>query len=129
MNAGQKIAFVEQILVFVTWVRLDRSISRQRCARTGEECNRTCAKGKLYMKTSLSLAALALAGLLLAAPGAQAGALKLDGLHQDSLVQPTAMTKKKKKKKVVMKKKKKKVVMAKKKKKAMKRAKIKKKKK
>ena len=79
------------------------------------------------MKTTLSLAALALAGLLLAAPGAQAGALKLDGVHQDSLVQTAAMTKKKKKM-VVKKKKKKKMAMMHKKKKVMKRAKLKKKK-
>lgn len=81
------------------------------------------------MKTTLSLAALALAGLLLVAPGAQAGALKLDGLHQDSLVETAAMSKKKKKKKVIKKKKKKKYAMKKKKKKAIKRAKIRKKKK
>lgn len=76
------------------------------------------------MKTSLSLAALALAGLLFAAPGAQAGALKLDGLHQDSLVETAAA----KKKKAIKKKKKKKYAMKKKKKaKAIKRAKKKKK--
>ncbi len=80
------------------------------------------------MKTTLSLAALALAGLLLVAPGAQAGALKLDGLHQDSLVETAAMSKKKKKK-IIKKKKKKKYAMKKKKKKAIKRAKIRKKKK
>jgi hypothetical protein len=78
------------------------------------------------MKTTLSLAALALAGLLLVAPGAQAGALKLDGLHQDSLVETAAMTKKKKK--AIKKKKKKKYAMKKRKKaKAIKRAKKKKK--
>ena len=50
------------------------------------------------MKTTLSLAALALAAALLALPtGPQAGAMKLDGLHQDSLAQTIAMTKKKKK--------------------------------
>jgi hypothetical protein len=70
-------------------------------------------KGSVLMKLTLSLAALALAGLLLAAPAAQAGALKLDGLHQGSLVETAAMakkkkaTKKKKKKKYAMKKKKK----------------------
>jgi hypothetical protein len=59
------------------------------------------------MKT-LSLAALALAALLIAVPAnTQAGALKLDGLHQDSLVQ-TVAGKKKKKKKYAKKKKKKK---------------------
>jgi hypothetical protein len=77
------------------------------------------------MKTTLSLAALALAGLLFAAPGAQAGALKLDGLHQDSLVETAAMAKKKK---AIKKKKKKKYAMKKKTKaKAIKRAKKKKK--
>ena len=77
------------------------------------------------MKTTLSLAALALAGLLLVAPGAQAGALKLDGLHQDSLVETAAMAKKKK---AIKKKKKKKYAMKKKTKaKAIKRAKKKKK--
>ncbi len=49
------------------------------------------------MKT-LSLAALALAALVFAVPAnTQAGALKLDGLHQDSLVQTVAGMKKKKK--------------------------------
>ena len=77
------------------------------------------------MKTTLSLAALALAGLLLAAPGAQAGALKLDGLQQGSLVETAAAAKKKK---AIKKKKKKKYAMKKKKKaKAIKRAKKKKK--
>ena len=76
-------------------------------------------------KTTLSLAALALAGLLFAAPGAQAGALKLDGLQQGSLVETAAMAKKKK---AIKKKKKKKYAMKKKKKaKAIKRAKKKKK--
>lgn len=84
-------------------------------------------KRNIYMKTTLSLAAVALAALLLAAPtSTQAGALKLDGLHQDSLVQTAAM--KKKKKKVIKKKKKKKYAMKKKKGKALKRAKSKKKK-
>ena len=51
-----------------------------------------------YMKTTLSLAALALAAALLALPTApQAGAMKLDGLHQASPVHAIAMTKKKKK--------------------------------
>ena len=50
------------------------------------------------MKTTLSLAALALAAALLALPTApQAGAMKLDGLHQTSPVHAIAMTKKKKK--------------------------------
>ena len=50
------------------------------------------------MKTTLSLAALALAAALLALPTApQAGAMKLDGLHQASPVHAIAMTKKKKK--------------------------------
>ena len=49
------------------------------------------------MKTTLSLAALALAAALLALPTApQAGAMKLDGLHQTSPVHAIAMTKKKK---------------------------------
>jgi hypothetical protein len=56
------------------------------------------------MKT-LSLAILALAALLFAVPANAAGAMKLDGVHQDSLVQTVAGTKKKKKS---MKKKKKK---------------------
>jgi hypothetical protein len=72
----------------------------------------------MEMKTTLSLAALALAGLLLAVPTAQAGPLKLDGLHQqDSLVQSAAA----KKKKYLKKKKKKKYVKKGKKKKVMKR--------
>jgi hypothetical protein len=58
------------------------------------------------MKTGLSLAALAVAALLLAAPASTQALPKLDGLHQDSLVQTVAA--KKKKKKVVKKKKKKK---------------------
>ena len=58
------------------------------------------------MKTTLSLAALAVAALLLAAPTSTQAMPKLDGLHQDSLVQEVAA--KKKKKKVVKKKKKKK---------------------
>jgi hypothetical protein len=50
------------------------------------------------MKTTLSLAALALAAALLALPSSpQAGALKLDGLHQTSPVHTIAVTKKKKK--------------------------------
>ena len=50
------------------------------------------------MKTTLSLAALALAAALLALPSSpQAGAMKLDGLHQESPVHAIAMTKKKKK--------------------------------
>jgi hypothetical protein len=50
------------------------------------------------MKTTLSLAALALAAALLALPTApQAGALKLAGLHQSSPVHTVAMTKKKRK--------------------------------
>ena len=58
------------------------------------------------MKTTLSLAALAVAALLLAAPtSTQAAALKLDGLHQDSLVQ--TVSSKKKKKKAIKKKKRK----------------------
>jgi hypothetical protein len=49
------------------------------------------------MKTTLSLAALALAAALLALPSSpQAGAMKLDGLHQSSPVHAIAMTKKKK---------------------------------
>jgi hypothetical protein len=78
------------------------------------------------MKLTLSLAALALAGLLLAAPGAQAGALKLDGLHQGSPVETVAMTKKKKKKAIKKKSKKKYAMKKKKKAKAIKRAKKKK---
>ena len=57
------------------------------------------------MKTGLSLAALAVAALLLATPASTQALPKLDGLHQDSLVQTVAA--KKKKKKVVKKKKKK----------------------
>ena len=57
------------------------------------------------MKTTLSLAALAVAALLLAAPASTQAMPKLDGLHQDSLVQTAAAAKKKKK---AMKKKKKK---------------------
>jgi hypothetical protein len=57
-------------------------------------------------KTSLSLAALAVGGLLLAAPAATQAMPKLDGLHQDSLVQAAAAAKKKKK--AIKKKKKKK---------------------
>ncbi len=50
------------------------------------------------MKTTLSLAALALAAALFALPTApQAGAMKLDGLHQASPVHAIATTKKKKK--------------------------------
>ena len=50
------------------------------------------------MKTTLSLAALALAAALSALPTApQAGTLKLDGLNQASPVHSIAMTKKKKK--------------------------------
>lgn len=48
------------------------------------------------MKTTLSLAAMALAAAFLAMP-VNAGALKLDGLTQDSPVQTIAVTKKKKK--------------------------------
>ena len=49
------------------------------------------------MKTTLSLAALALTAALLALPTAPlAGAMKLDGLHQASPVHAIAMTKKKK---------------------------------
>ena len=45
------------------------------------------------MKTTLSLAALALAAALLALPTApQAGRHELDGLHQDSAVHAIAMT-------------------------------------
>ena len=57
------------------------------------------------MKTTLSLAAMAVAALLLAAPASTQAIPKLDGLHQDPLVQTAAATKKKKK---AMKKKKKK---------------------
>ena len=49
------------------------------------------------MKTGLSLAALAVAALLLAAPASTQALPKLDGLHQDSLVQTVAAKKKKKK--------------------------------
>ena len=42
------------------------------------------------MKTGLSLAALAVAALLLAAPASTQALPKLDGLHQDSLVQTVA---------------------------------------
>jgi len=60
------------------------------------------------MKTTLSLAALAVAALLLTAPtSTQAATPKLDGLHQDSLVQTASATKKKKKKAIKKKKKKK----------------------
>lgn len=60
------------------------------------------------MRITLSLAALVLAALLLAMPtGTQAGPVKLDGLHQDSLVQDVS-ARKKKKKKIYKKKKKKK---------------------
>ena len=48
------------------------------------------------MKTTLSLAALAVAALLLAAPASTQAMPKLDGLHQDSLVQTAAAKKKKK---------------------------------
>lgn len=73
------------------------------------------------MRITLSLAALALAALLLAMPtGTQAGPMKLDGLHQDSLVQPAHAMKKKKKKKVYKKKKKKKYAKKPRKKKVMK---------
>jgi hypothetical protein len=70
------------------------------------------------MKTGLSLAALAVAALLLAAPASTQALPKLDGLHQDSLVQTVAA--KKKKKKVVKKKKKKKYAKKPRKKKAVK---------
>ena len=56
------------------------------------------------MKTTLSLAALVVAAILLAAPAGTQAMPKLDGLHQDSLVQTAAAKKKKK----AMKKKKKK---------------------
>ena len=60
------------------------------------------------MKTTLSLAALAVAALLLAAPtSTQAATPKLDGLQQESLVQTVSGTKKKKKKAIKKKKKKK----------------------
>jgi hypothetical protein len=50
------------------------------------------------MKTTLSLAALALAAALLALPTApQAATLKLDGLHQDKPVHAIAAKKHKKK--------------------------------
>jgi hypothetical protein len=81
------------------------------------------------MRATLSLGALALAALLLAVPtSSQAGALKLNGLHQDSLVQTVVA--KKKKKKVVAKKRKAKKYASKpaKKGKAMKRTKMRKKK-
>ena len=71
------------------------------------------------MKTGLSLAALAVAALLLAAPASTQALPKLDGLHQDSLVQ-TVAAKKKKKKKVMKKKKKKKYAKKPRKKKAVK---------
>ena len=71
------------------------------------------------MKTGLSLAALAVAALLLATPASTQALPKLDGLHQDSLVQ-TVAAKKKKKKKVVKKKKKKKYAKKPRKKKAVK---------
>src|SRR5688572_6484794 len=74
---------------------------RGRCA-TAQQCERKAN----HMKTTLSLAALAVAALLLAAPTSTQAMPKLDGLHQDSLVQAAAA--KKKKKKVVKKKKKKK---------------------
>ncbi len=70
------------------------------------------------MKTGLSLAALAVAALLLAAPASTQALPKLDGLHQDLLVQTVAA--KKKKKKVVKKKKKKKYAKKPRKKKAVK---------
>jgi len=60
------------------------------------------------MKTTLSLAALAVAALLLAAPtSTKAATPKLDGLQQESLVQTVSGTKKKKKKAIKKKKKKK----------------------
>ena len=78
------------------------------------------------MKTYLSIAALAVAAALLVAPAtSQATPLKLDGLHQDSLVQDVAakkkkMAKKKSKKKYAKKKSKKKVALKRKKKRAAK---------
>jgi hypothetical protein len=90
--------------------------------------NSQTAKGSNSMKITLSLAAMALAALLLATPtSTQASALKLDGLHQDSLVQ-TAAAAKKKKKKVMKKKKKKKYAKKAKKKKPMKKKRVMKKK-
>jgi hypothetical protein len=74
----------------------------------GEGVQPQQSEGGIHMrKTTLSLAALAVAGLLLAAPAATQAMPKLDGLHQDSLVQSAAAAKKKKKK-VIKKKKKKK---------------------
>jgi hypothetical protein len=79
---------------------------RQRLRPHRGKINLSSAKGNNHMKT-LSLAALALAALMFAAPvNGHAGPLKMDGLHQDSLVQTVAS--KKKKKKYVKKKKKKK---------------------
>ena len=78
------------------------------------------------MRTTLSLAALAIVALLLAVPvNSQAASLKLDGVHQeDSLVQAAhakkKKAKKKKKKKKAMKKKKKKKAKKKKRRPAMK---------
>src|SRR5262245_27683500 len=74
--------------------------------RTGEGVQpQQCEGGNRMKKTTLSLAALAIAGLLLAAPAATQALPKLDGVHQQSLVQAAAAAKKKKK---AMKKKKKK---------------------
>lgn len=79
------------------------------------------------MKTYLSIAALAVAAALLLTPAtSQASQLKLDGLHQDSLIQDVAakkkkkMAKKKTKKKVAKKKAKKKLVHKRRKKRAVK---------
>jgi hypothetical protein len=100
--------------------RARRSNYKHRRTR-GFVCNLSSAKGNDCMKRALTLAALALAALLFAVPAnTQASPLKLDGLHQDSLVQTVAGTKKKKKKVVKKKKKKKYAKKAGKKKKAMK---------
>jgi hypothetical protein len=106
------------------WLKQDRGTD---ASAPGEEQLQNC-KGSNSMKITLSLAAMALAALLLATPtSTQASALKLDGLHQDSLVQ-TAAAAKKKKKKVMKKKKKKKYAKKAKKKKAMKKKRVMKKK-
>jgi hypothetical protein len=93
-------------------------VPRHNALAPGKVCNRSSAKGNTHMKTGLSLAALAVAALLLAAPASTQALPKLDGLHQDSLVQTVAA--KKKKKKVVKKKKKKKYAKKPRKKKAVK---------
>jgi hypothetical protein len=81
---------------------------RQRLRPHRGKINLSSAKGSYHMKT-LSLAALALAALMFAAPvNGNAGPLRMDGLQQDSLVQTVAS--KKKKKKYMKKKKKKKYV-------------------